>query len=540
MPETSSHSADRSDDELFSPLKVFAYTVEARAPLYRAIMRVFAEGKARYQIHFRPDQVRVELETRALGFSFADGSLEEGALERALDQLAEWGNLRRSHDTGRVATLEDFRRRHFLYQITNAGEAAERAVGAVLDALADSGSLQKVMLGAILRNLGELAAEMRGPAAPRPERLYEGLFNVHEQFRALTQNASIFLAQLHEAIDASEVHLDTFLAYKEAVIAYLDDFVRELNTLAPRIVRALGEIEATGTETMIALAAEADPSPTLEGRHDPAPRLRRQWSGVAAWFVGQPGQPPTLQRLREAAIHAVERILRVLARIHEKRFRRANRTADLLQLAAWFEDQTVVTNPHRLFQDAFGLFPARHLGALAEEDDRRLPGRTWTDAPPVELSPSLRESGRRSTIQRTAKIVDHGAARRRLRERHQQRRERDRRALARFLDRGPQALAELPLLHGEELDQLLEILGRLLATAPDSTGLRRARSRDGRLVLTLTAPDQPAEAVIRSRRGRLRLPAYTLTVESAFARFANRRRAPERAVTGPGIGEAAR
>ncbi len=126
----------------YQRLRVFAYTVESLAPIYRSIMRVFVGGKARFRIHYRPDQVAAELERR--GFR---PELPEGGLERALDQLAAWGNLRRIHDTGRVATLEDFRRRHFLYQVTPAGEAAERAVGAVVDVLRESGSLLSVMLG---------------------------------------------------------------------------------------------------------------------------------------------------------------------------------------------------------------------------------------------------------------------------------------------------------------------------------------------------------------------------------------------------------
>ena len=152
------------------------------------------------------------------------------ALEEDRKASREAGNLRRIHDTGRVATLEDFRRRHFLYQVTPAGEAAERAVGAVLEVLRASGSLQTVMLGAIAKNLGDLRTEMQRPA-PRPEALYEALFNVTQQFRALTENASIFLARLHEAIDASDVRRQAFLRYKEAVIAYLDDFLRELSEI---------------------------------------------------------------------------------------------------------------------------------------------------------------------------------------------------------------------------------------------------------------------------------------------------------------------
>ncbi len=52
--------------EDFPRLRVFAYTVESHAPLYRAIMRVFTEGKAHFRIHYRPDQVAAELERLGL------------------------------------------------------------------------------------------------------------------------------------------------------------------------------------------------------------------------------------------------------------------------------------------------------------------------------------------------------------------------------------------------------------------------------------------------------------------------------------------
>ncbi len=492
-------------------LRVFAYTVESLAPVYRSIMAAFTGGKARFRIHFRPDQVAAELERRGLR-----PELPEGGLERALDQLVLWGNLRRIHDTGRVATLEDFRRRHFLYQLTPAGEAAERAVGAVVDVLRESGSLQTVMLGAIAKNLGILLAELRADELrtdePRPQTLYEALFNVFQQFRALTENASIFLGRLHEAIDASDVRRQAFLLYKEAVIAYLDDFLRELSEIAPRITRTLGEIGEADARRLATLAAEADPAPAFDGPCDVAGRLLGQWRAVAAWFLGTPGQPPTLEMLRGAARSAIRRILMVLDRIHEKRFRRANRTADLEKLAAWFEDETLVPDAHALFHDAFGLFSARHLGATGEDSDSLQPSRGWAEAAPVELAPALRESGRRTATGRAPRIVDHGAARRRLREEHQRLRRRRQRALERFAGRGPLRFDELPVLAGDELDLLLELLDRLLSKPADDDGVRRTRSRDGRLALALSEPEDLRPAIVRTTRGRLTLPAYTLNV----------------------------
>jgi uncharacterized protein (TIGR02677 family) len=511
------------------PLRVFAYTVEAQAALYRVVVRVFAEAKALYRVQLRPDEIAPEV--RRLGFS---DLLPADGLDRALDQLVEWGNLRRSHDTGRVASLEDFRRRHFVYQLTAAGEAAERAVGAVLAAIESSGSLQTVMLGAILRNLTELADELATPE-PSSARLFEALFNVGEQFRALTENAGLFLAGLHAAIDAGEVHAEAFVVYKQAVIAYLERFVGELAAIAPQVTRQVRRIEAAGVARMIELAAAADRAPTLAAGPNtgsnagsnagPAGELALQWRGVAAWFVGEGRDRPMVESLRGAALQAINRILLVLERLHEKRFRRIDRTADLLRLASWFEALRARDDgqgAHRLFQDAFGLFSARHFGGLHEDPEGVRPGASWWQAPPVPVAPMLRSMGRTGVLGRMAPIEDHRREKLLLAERHRREHEDFLAALARFAGRGPLALSALPLLAPGELRLLLGLLDRLLARPAGADGRRRARSRDGRLVLTLDPPVAGAGARIETTHGRLTLPAWVLTVEDRLGEATRR------------------
>ncbi len=491
------------------PLRVFSYTVESQSALYRSIVRVFAEAKARYRIQMRGEEILPELGRLGAGHLVpADG------LDRALDQLVDWGNLRRSHDTGRVATLEDFRRRHFVYQLTPAGEAAERAVAMVVAALESSGSLQTVMLSAILRNLRILIAELEAPE-PSPARLFEGLFNVSEQFRALAENASTFLAGLHAAIDAGEVHAEAFILYKQAVIEYLERFLSELAGLAPQITRALEQIEGMGVTRLVELAARADQAPTLGAVQDPSETLRRRWAGVRAWFLGEGHERPTVELLRGAALAAINRILLVLERLHEKRFRRVNRTADLLRLAGWFEAlgaRADEEGAHRLYQAAFSLHGARHFGGLHEDPERVRPGTSWWRAEPVPIAPSLRQTGRNTATGRPAQVADHSREKRYLAERHQRERAAFLSALERFAGRGPLNLGELPLLTDAEFKLLLQLLDRLLCRRPRPGGQWQARSRDGRLALRLDPPRPGVLAVLRTRAGALTLPAFTLTV----------------------------
>lgn len=492
----------------FGRLTIFAYTVEPLAPLYRSVLRLFLEAKARYRIQFRPDEVASELRCGVQD------------VERALDQLVQWGNLRRSHDTGRVATLADFRRRHLIYQLTPAGEAAERAVGEVVAALERSGSLQRVMLGTILRNLVEIRQEL-GQPAPRPERLFEHLFNVTEQFRALTENASTFLARLHEAIDQGEVHAEAFLAYKQAVLEYLEQFLGELSETAPRITAEVQAIDVDG-ERLVLLAAQADAAPSPLGIQDPAEGLRRKWRGIAAWFVGDGQELATVEHLRAAARGAINRILLVLERLHEKRFRRFSRTADLLRLAGWFDGlageeggSEREARGHRLFQQAFGLFGARHLGGLDEDPDLVQPGTSWWDAPPVPVAPNLRRTGRSTALGRIPPMADHSEVKDFLAARYRREQEAQAAALARFAGRGPIALGDLPPLSSDEFSLLLSLLDRLLAAAPGPDGRREARSRDGRLWLRLE--ESEGWAAVEAPAGRLTLPAWVLTVEDGLS-----------------------
>jgi len=512
-PET---AAPTGAPDPYRRLTLFSYTVESNAPLYRAVMRLFLEAKARYRIQFRPDEVAAEL--RRAGFEL---ELPEGGLERALDQLVEWGNLRRSHDTGRVTTLEDFRRRHFLYQLTAAGEAAERAVGEVVTALETSGSLQRVMLGAILRNLDHLVRQLDRDA-PQPERLFEALFNIAEQFKALTENASTFLARLHEAIDRGEVHVEAFRIYKQAVLEYLDKFLDELKEIAPRIRQRIRQVEGRGVDRMIELAASAEETPEPLGMADPAEMLRRRWQGVTAWFVGAGAEAPTVDKLRAAARGAIHRILLVLERLHEKRFRRVSRAADLVRLATSFERLAATPDgeprAHRLFQATFGLFGARHLGELHEDPEVAPAGASWWEAPPVPVARSLRETGRMTSPGRAARIVDHSQAKRFLAERHRRERQARAQALTCFADRGPLSLAELPRLGPDEFRLLLELLDRLFSIRPEADGAREARSHDGRLVLRLEPPAAPDQlARVETSAGTLTLPAGTLTVDDLTA-----------------------
>ncbi|MGH2736719.1 MAG: TIGR02677 family protein [Actinomycetota bacterium] len=485
-------------------LRIFAFAVEPKAPLYRAVMRVFAEAKARYELRLRPAEVAGSLPEAAL-YDLGD---EPGPqLEAALDQLVAWGNLKRLQDTTRARNLAEFAKRRSLYQLTAEGEAAQRAVEQVEASMGRHGSLQRFMLSAILDELKALAVEAGRPK-PDPGSLYSTLLGLFGKFDELTNSAGLFMGSLNEALDAGDLADKSFRNYKAAVVVYLEQFVARLSELAPQIERAVAEVEGHGPAKVLDLAASATEAPTLEGSSDSTRAgLESRWRGLRAWFVGTAGRAPTLDLLREAGLVAINRLLGVVERVNDARFRRVSRAADLLQLARWFEagdDEEA----HRLYALAFGLGSARHM-ALPHEDEETVAGSSWWETPPVGVPTYLRTAGRTTRSGRVAAVEDHAAAKAALTAKLQAERDQTDRALARFAGRGPIRLTDLRSLDGGEFALFLDLIGRALSRGARGGGVLTA---DGRLRVRLSDPNQ-ATVEIETPRGRFIAPDYSLQVD---------------------------
>src|SRR5687768_2919422 len=166
-------------------LRTFAYVTADKAAVYRAVMRVFVAAKASFTLHLRPHEVAAALVD----------PVDVEAVETALAQLCEWGNLDAHPDTADVATVEEFYRPRHLYQLTPEGEAAERALAAYEAALAQRGELQSAALSDIAGLLGELAALAEAPEADGAK-VHRTLRALRERFEELTARAQAFMSSL--------------------------------------------------------------------------------------------------------------------------------------------------------------------------------------------------------------------------------------------------------------------------------------------------------------------------------------------------------
>lgn len=494
----------------FEPIRSLAYVIEPRASAYRAIMSVFAGAKRRYVIQLRPSEVEAELRKEGIELDLPDGGIEE-----LLDQLTRWGNLRRNHDSASAQTLQEFQRRRAIYVLTAEGEAAEQAIARVLEAMERSGSLQKVMFGAILEKLRRLQVA----ATEDPDDsaiLFRVLSELYSDFSSLTENASLFLSSIQQALDSETYDTDVFRSYKYAVIEYLEQFISELKRQEDAIADAIQRVEKVGVEGLVAVAAKETESPRPDGSvSSDRDLLLEKWRGIRDWFVGDAKQRPLAEGLRAAATSAIARMLRILNHLNEQRFRRVSRVADFQQLAVWFETMEDEGDAHALFKDAFGLSPPRHILQLPNEDDASSSKSSWMHIEPLEVPWALRARARPTRAGRPGRREDFTDAKSHLEAARREREAKTEEALKVFVGRGRLRASELPTLTAEAIDALLEYLDACLTTPTSGDGPRVVRSPDGRFILTVEIHATNDPVPIHSDNGTLHAPDFHITVDEA-------------------------
>jgi uncharacterized protein (TIGR02677 family) len=495
---------------------LFNYVTAPNAPTYRAILEVFFAAKQRFAVDLRPSEILDEIRRAPYIVEVAD----EKALELSLEQLVEWGNLIRSHDTAAVARIDDFYRKRFVYHLSGVGEAAHRAVQAVEAAVGKQGELQAGMLGRIRDSLRAIASEAGGKA-PNPETLAGQFWQLFSAFDSLTEQATRFIGEINRRLDDRAGESERFAMMKEALLAYISRFIEQLRSLEQQIAAGIREVQNSGVQALLELASRsADIAPGF-GDADPRERWieeqRDRWKGVLHWFIGGSGQSsPLVASLAWAAVNAVVALTRALGRLNDRQSGRAGRKVEFMDLARRFASCPDDAAAHAVWRDAFGLYSARHFHLEEDDPDLANPDASWWDSTPVEVNIRLRRRGQVYRVGRPSPVPDRSGEKQWMAERLKRERAQVEAARKRFAGRGELLMSDIARLDAVEFDLLLELLDEVLTSSKDADGQRCAKTRDGCLDVRLSEPTGKEEMVeIVTPRGILRCRNFRITVTEA-------------------------
>ncbi|MEV0186766.1 TIGR02677 family protein [Streptomyces sp. NPDC050625] len=485
-------------------LRLFHFAAAEKRHEYLWLLRAFDRGRANYQVLLHASDA-----TALIGRLAAEnpGAAAVGDVQPLLDALAEWRVLDRSYDGTRAANLAEYRNRHYVYQFTQAGYRAYRAVEDVVGAALEDAQLSRLVFPDILADLAALA---EANAAGDAEEVYRKLGRLDSVLNEMAQRAARFYLMLGDLARTNDARPEVFLAHKDALLAHMREFTAELGRYAPLLAQAVEKAAASGVERMVGYAAEADERLF----RSPAARLddwRQRWAGIVHWFAER--EHSEAERLQDATVTAIRSVLALLRRVTEARRGGVSRESQLRHLAQWFTSCAGDDDAHALFQAVFGLGAPRHI-AVPYADPELIAGRTsWWEAEPVELARTLVQSGRTPSLRGPGRIERNDAERARLRA-AQVREQAERRGAAVSLARDGAYGRVLDEAETRALLSLLDVA--LAARVPVTRGVGSGAAASGSahgVRLTLT-PTQPGESftTVRTVRGDLHLDGLRLEV----------------------------
>lgn len=474
-------------------LRLFHWTAAEKRTEYLHVLRAIDRARANYQVLLHAGDVH----TLMADSQHQVGDTDE--ITRLLDQLAYYKVLDRSYDGARAASLAEYRNRHYVYQFTQAGYRAYRAVEDVLGASLDDATLSRLVLPELLADLAALAEANRQADA---EEVYRKLTRLDSTLAEMAARAARFYLMLGDLARPQETSVEAFLAHKDALLAHMREFTNELARYAPKLQAATREVETTGVERMVELAATADERIF----RSPAERLddwRERWVGLTHWFQGTDSE---VERLQAGTTSAISQVLALLRRITDTHRRGVSRESQLRHLAAWFARVPDDAAAHALFGAAFDLSKPRHVSVVHPDSELIPVRRSWWEAPPVELSRTLVETGKPPSPGRPARVERNESGVRRLRAAQLAEQE-ARNQAARSLAAGVRDRT----LDEEETVLLFELLDLALDARVPVSGVTASGSAHG---ARLTLTPHPTPTTIETVRGRLHLDRHQVTVEA--------------------------
>jgi uncharacterized protein (TIGR02677 family) len=497
-------------------LPVFSYVTVEKTTVYRVAIEAVAEMARVLTLQVRPEQIVSHLLAAGLDPELA----REAGADAVLTKLVEWGNLDRMPDSAEPVRLREFDRRRFVYQMSRAGGLAHEAVAGFVAGLQQQVELSRARLESLeqgLRAVVTAACALPSTAGTEAEldrvrALRMALDAVFDSGRVLGADATAFFTSMRRRQASWAVDEGAFRLYKAEVIRYIQDFVQELCDRHGTLGSLCTTVEGFGIERLVSLARAYDRAPDATAEdiaRDDAETLA-QWAGLVNW-IGT-----TVDLIRHEAVDAVLRVENAAVRIAESLQPRVSRHRDWLQLARWFDDESLTPVCADLYRRAFGPGPWFHLGGDAGADEGpRVPWRADRGMEEAVVRPAVQ--GTRGQGGRPGARADYSEARRRARDELHLARLREQRALSRVADAGPLPLSSLGVLAPLEFDAIVQMIVRALET-PLRDGAWRASSVDAAATIEVRPPTgAQGGAVLATRHGRLWLSDLVIEVRTRGA-----------------------
>ncbi|MEX2414779.1 MAG: TIGR02677 family protein [Paenibacillaceae bacterium] len=496
------------DEHLLRPIPEASYLTVNNAWRYRSLLRYFYQQHERLRHYLFPEEIYSYLKNNSHFREYTEDQLQQD-----LDQLVVWRNLVPRQETGRVSSIEEFKKKKYRYQLTPYTIEIERMVFG-LEQLGEGfgGSLERTLFDKLLQALLKLAARSEHSIdgqlsydilRSEPEEVHLLWQELYDSFRKLTENATDYLAHLQSEKVEEKMMTEAFLVYKDAVTEYLRNFMTSLQRTSFRIEALLEDIGGELIHTLAGKLAEYELSiPRLDERPDKEQlmvRFQDQWHVLKTWFVGNETMDSDIMYLQNATNETIRRLTRFAQRLGESHNNLRSRRMDYMHLARWFDGMETLGEAHELSSCVFGVLHTRHLLVEQPKKTEAIDAEIW-DEPPfvIRVRPRVKAYAEK---QKPNAVIDHTDEKQAMLNMYLQQKAEEQRLMEQLIQSDRIVFSQLPIVNPFIRKTLLIWIAKCMSNAN-----RVAKTETGRRFQLIKLSDHSVQ--LEADDGVMELPDY--------------------------------
>ncbi|MEG0407966.1 MAG: TIGR02677 family protein [Bacilli bacterium] len=287
--------------------------------------------------------------------------------EQDLERLVEWNTLTKIQDTSNVSNIEEFKNRKFRYQLTEYAVEIERLMIRLENLHIESSSLEPKLFEKIKINLEQLLILKDN------YQIYDAWQSLIENFKNLNENYQDFLKKFHETVGEELMKTTQFLLFKDDMVRYLRDFIKNFQTYNHLIFNILTKYDEEKINNIMNSIIDYQKTipkiePDFNYNYLKEVNLGK-WNNLYKWFVETDNKPSESSNLINATNDIISKITKYVSSIIEIYGQSANRTNEYKHICKLFGKLDTDEEARKLALSIFGISEYKHFIGLEKETD---------------------------------------------------------------------------------------------------------------------------------------------------------------------------
>jgi uncharacterized protein (TIGR02677 family) len=345
------------DEKIFKQVDEVKYLAVENTWRYRPIIRILYKFHIRYKYWVYKEEIYEELKKYE---EFKDYTLEN--LKYDLDFLVENKNLVTLQDAKKVKTIDEFKNRQFQYQLSPYTMEIER----MIMHLENMPTQNKASLeSTLIESFREKLQMFQSIKDEDNKAVYNWWTSLSDDFKRLNENYQDYIKSFYSPKAEELMKTEEFLIYKERLIQYLKEFIKEIQLNVFKIEKILKMIKEEDVKTVIIKTLEYEKSiPRMDFDIDDEEYIQTnldRWKYILDWFISDGNKISDCEKIMDITNEIIMKTTRYAAQISERRNSSANRKVEYRKLMELFYNAADLDEAHRLSAVTIGMFNMRHI-----------------------------------------------------------------------------------------------------------------------------------------------------------------------------------